>query len=308
MLTEMGPKKQSAKRFSKVNIEISNICNLQCSFCPEVVRTKKLMDETLFEKVIREVAPLTDQVCFHLMGEPLVHPKLERFLAICAEEKVPVNLVSNGVLLTEKRAELLLHPIVRQVNFSLHSFNDNFPEKDHSEYLEKIFQFTEKAFEKRPDLYLNYRLWNLPRVDEVENPIQKKNKQMLVAVEKRFEKDLQQRLDQNFDVRLQKSYLVKNRLYLHFDTEFVWPSLDLPVLGVKGTCKGLSNHFGVLAEGTVVPCCLDKEAAIPLGNALEKPIPEILASPRAQAILKGFKERRLVEELCQKCQYIERFS
>ncbi len=304
MITEMGAKKQ----FNKVNIEISNICNLQCSFCPEVVRTKKLMEESVFEKVIKEVAPLTEQVCFHLMGEPLLHPKLERFLQICSDQQVPVNLVSNGVLLTDKRAELLLHPIVRQVNFSLHSYNDNFPEKNYDEYLDKIFKFTETAFEKRPDLYLNFRLWNLPKVDEMENPIQKKNKMMLEEVEKRFQVNLQDKLDSNFDVRLQKSYLVKNRLYLHFDTEFVWPSLELPILGSKGTCKGLSNHFGVLAEGTVVPCCLDKEAAIPLGNVLEQAIPTILESDRAKAILKGFRERRLVEELCQKCQYIQRFD
>jgi radical SAM protein with 4Fe4S-binding SPASM domain len=304
MLAEMGSKKQ----FNKVNIEISNICNLQCTFCPEVIRTKKLMEESLFEKVIREVAPLTEQVCFHLMGEPLVHPKLERFLEICAAEKVPVNFVSNGVLLTEKRAALLLHPIVRQVNFSLHSYNDNFPAQDHTEYLEKIFNFTELAFEKRPDLYLNYRLWNLPEVNVVENPVQKKNRQMLQEVEVRFQTNVQSKLDSGFDVRLQKSYQVKNRLYLHFDTEFIWPSLELPVIGTKGTCKGLSNHFGVLAEGTVVPCCLDKEAAIPLGSALEQSIPEILESERAKTMLKGFRERRLVEELCQKCQYIERFN
>lgn len=297
-----------AAMFSKVNIEISNICNLQCTFCPEVIRPKKLMDEALFEKVIREVAPLTEQVCFHLMGEPLLHPKLERFLEICSTEKVPVNLVSNGVLLTDQRAEFLLHPIVRQVNFSLHSFNDNYPEKDHQDYLEKIFRFTEKAFEKRPDLYLNFRLWNLPKVDEVENPVQKKNREMLRAVETRFHVDLQKKIDANFDVRLQKSYRVKNRLYLHFDTEFIWPSLSLPELGTRGTCKGLSNHFGVLVEGTVVPCCLDKEAAIPLGNVLHQSIPEILAGERARAILKGFQERRLVEELCRKCQYIERFN
>ena len=303
MITGMGAGKQlnAVKKFNKVNIEISNICNLQCTFCPEVVRTKKLMDESLFEKVIMEVAPLTEQVCFHLMGEPLLHPKLERFLEICAREQVPVNFVSNGVLLTDKRAELLLHPIVRQVSFSLHSYRNNFPQKDHSEYLEKIFQFTENAFIKRPDLYLNYRLWNLQAVDEVTSS-------MLIDVEERFQVDLRSKLHANFDVRLQKSYKVKNRLYLHFDTEFVWPSLDLPVLGTSGTCKGLSTHFGVLAEGTVVPCCLDKEAAIPLGNVLGQTIPEILASDRAKAILKGFRERRLVEELCQKCQYIDRFK
>jgi radical SAM protein with 4Fe4S-binding SPASM domain len=101
---------------------------------------------------------------------------------------------------------------------------------------------------------------------------------------------------------------IKDRLYLHFDTEFIWPSLDLPALGTSGRCYGLSSHFGILVDGTVVPCCLDKEASIPLGNALDTPIVDILASRRAQDILKGFKQNKLIEKLCQRCQYIDRFN
>jgi radical SAM protein with 4Fe4S-binding SPASM domain len=101
---------------------------------------------------------------------------------------------------------------------------------------------------------------------------------------------------------------VRGRLYLHFDTEFTWPSLELPALGTEGTCYGLRTHFGVLVDGTVVPCCLDKEGAIPLGNLREKPISDILGGARASAMRKGFRERRLVEELCRRCQYIERFG
>ena len=115
-------------------------------------------------------------------------------------------------------------------------------------------------------------------------------------------------IDPQRDVRKEKSAKIKNRLYLHFDTEFVWPALDLPILGDSGTCYGLSNHFGVLVDGTVVPCCLDKEGSIPLGTILEMPIEEILQAPRSRQILKGFQDGRLVEDLCKRCQYIERFQ
>lgn len=283
-----------------MHIEISNICNLQCSFCPEVVRSKKLMDLGLFQKVVEQIAPLTEQIAFHLMGEPLVHPKLDEMLSICAHHGVPVFFVSNGVLLTDKRAELLLHPIIRQVNFSLHSFPDNFPEKDPSDYLEKIFAFTERAFTERPDLYINYRLWNLQDTSMT----QPQNKLIHDQIEKRFGITI----EPSVDVKHQKSKKLLNRLYLHFDTEFVWPSLDLPVLGTQGTCYGLDNHFGVLAEGTVVPCCLDKEGKIPLGDANTQPILEILDSDQAKAILKGFKERKLINPLCQRCDYVTRFG
>jgi radical SAM protein with 4Fe4S-binding SPASM domain len=288
------------KRFQKIHVEISNICNLQCTFCPEVIRSKKLMDLELFEKIIPQIAPLTEQVAFHLMGEPLLHPKLENFLNICASHELPVFFTSNGVLLTEKRSELLLHKAVRQVNFSLHSFYDNFPDKDPADYLEKIFQFTEAAFEKRPDLYLNYRLWNL----QTPNQDTDRNRDFRARIEKRFRVSIPDEVN----VRSTKSRRLLNRLYLHYDTEFIWPSLDLPVLGESGTCYGLSSHFGILADGTVVPCCLDKEGSIPLGNVKDAAIESILASPETQAILTGFQKRKLVNELCKRCNYIKRFK
>jgi MoaA/NifB/PqqE/SkfB family radical SAM enzyme len=287
------------KKFHKIHIEISNVCNLQCSFCPEVIRDKKLMDTALFEKIIAQVAPLTEQVAFHLMGDPLLHPKLEEFTALSHRYGAPIFLVTNGILLREKQTSLLLHPAYRQVNFSLHSFHDNFPDADPTEYLERIFAYTERAFVERPDLYINYRLWNLddPRGTG------SKNRDMLRRIEERFGVTV----NPGADARIHKSRRLKNRLYLHLDTEFIWPALDLPILGTKGTCHGLSTHFGILVDGTVVPCCLDKEGGIPLGRVQENSIVDILATPRAQGILKGFRERRLTESLCQRCQYIERF-
>jgi radical SAM protein with 4Fe4S-binding SPASM domain len=288
------------KLYTKVYIEISNICNLQCGFCPEVVRSKKLIDLELFRRIIEQVAPLTEQVCFHLMGDPLVHPKLKDLVQICHHFGVPIFFVTNGVLLKKMQAELLLHSAFRQVNFSLHSFKDNFPDRDPTEYLNRIFTFTESAFVNRPDLFINYRLWNLndPRGTLTDNL------DILTRIEKRFAL----KITNNLDVQKKKSVHLSNRLYLHFDTEFVWPGLERAVLGSHGTCYGLSSHFGILVDGTLVPCCLDKEGAIPLGNVNEQTIPDILKSKRAQAILKGFRERNLVEALCQRCQYIERFA
>jgi radical SAM protein with 4Fe4S-binding SPASM domain len=288
------------RRFHKINIEISNICNYQCSFCPEVIRSKHLMRLPLFEKVIDQAAPLTEQVTFHLMGEPLLHPDLARMLDLCGERKVPVFMVSNGALLTETRAELLLHPTIRQVNFSVHSFSNNHPGEDPEPYLRKIFSFTRTAFERRPDLYINYRLWNLdgPESDHQTNG----------TIRRLIEKEFGLEIPGVGDVRKQKSHRLLNRLYIHCDTEFVWPDPSLPELGSRGTCMGLRNHIGILADGTVVPCCLDKEGRIPLGNIDESPLIEILETPKAREMLEGFLARKLTDPLCRRCQYVTRFS
>jgi len=195
------------------------------------------MDLDLFRQVVEQVAPLSELICFHLMGDPLVHPQLEQMIDICDQYQANIFLVTNGVLLRPESSQT--------------------PNAEMLEQICQRFDFTAPT---------------------------------------------------KIDVRRQKSINIKNRLYLHFDTEFIWPSLDLPILGTRGTCYGLSSHFGVLADGTVVPCCLDKEAAISLGHISEAPILEILSSRKAQDIIKGFKQRQLVEDLCQRCQYIERFD
>ena len=287
------------KRFHKINIEISNICNLQCSFCPEVIRDKGLMPVELFTNIIDQVSSLTELVCFHLMGDPLVHPKLKEMVQICGDRGVKIFLVTNGVLLKEKQVEALLLPALHQVNFSLHSFFDNFPEKDPTDYLEKIFAFSDRALQERPDLYQNFRLWNLR-----EHRGTGKNRDILAKIEEHYGPlDLS-----TVDVKRKKSIRIKNRLYLHFDSEFIWPSMSLPEIGERGTCYGLTSHFGILVDGTVVPCCLDKEGNIPLGRVQDDSIEAILNSPKATKILNGFKANRLEMDLCKRCDYIQRFK
>ncbi len=288
------------KRFEKIHIEITNVCNLQCSFCPPVQRVDKTMDIGLFENIVKQAAPLTELICFHLMGEPLLHPQFDQLVSLCEKYEAKIFLVTNGALLKSEAIEQLIHPSFHQINFSLHSFFDNFPGRDPSRYLDKIFRFTEKSLIEQPDTYINYRLWNL------NDPLgsQTRNTEMLKAICERFNVPIPTKID----IREKKNVRLARRVLLHFDTEFIWPSMDLPVLGKKGRCYGLKSHFGILVDGTVVPCCLDKEATISLGNIQEQSLIDILNSERAQSMKLGFQNKQLIEPLCQRCQYIERFD
>jgi radical SAM protein with 4Fe4S-binding SPASM domain len=287
--------------FERVYVEISNICNLQCDFCPAVLRDKKIMSTTDFEKILLQLKGKTKEVCLHLMGEPLGHPHLEEVFKIATEVGIPVNFTTNGVLLNNIKNELLLQKIVRQVNISIHSFEANHKEKDVSPYMEKVFRFTDLAFEQRPDMYINYRIWDL--ADPLS--ISPKNKMIRDLIEQKFNFDFSQL---KIDIRRQKGYKILNRLYVNFDSRFEWPSMQQPVRSDKGFCHALSHHVGIHADGSVVPCCLDKEADLKLGNCLENSLEDVLLSPRAKAMSAGFAKKILVESLCQKCDYAKRFD
>ncbi len=285
----------------KTYIEISNICNLQCTFCPEVEREKKVLRPNDFKTILKKVIPHTEFITLHLMGEPLAHPEFLQILKICEEENAKVHLTTNGTLLNKYSfSEILSKNSIKQINFSLHSFKDNFPTGDLNTYLYDILLFSRESLKERPDLYINYRLWNL----EDKSTTQELNRDIIDKVSEFFQMSVNEKVDVGF----KKSKNIIGRIYFHFDTRFEWPSLNNITLGTKGFCHAISQQIGVHADGTVVPCCLDKEANIKLGNLLDSELHQIFDTPRTRDMATGFKSHLLKEELCQKCTYIKRFD
>lgn len=291
-------------KFKRVYIEISNICNLQCSFCPVVDRDKKIMPAALFEKIALDVAPHTEQICLHLMGEPLAHPEFESIVKICEDiydqNQVKVNLTTNGILLNRYRHLLMTSRAFHQINFSIHSFKDNFKNRDITPYLTDILSFSKESQEVNPDLYINYRLWNIFETTTQNDS----NSDVLKSIGDYLGVDIKD----DIDVGNIKSKRIYKKIYLHFDSRFEWPSPLMPIQSERGFCHGLSSHIGIHADGTVVACCLDKEARLNLGMLPEQTLNDVLLGKRAQAMSEGFKARKLVEDLCKRCTYIKRFQ
>ena len=276
-------------RFRKVYLEISNVCNLSCSFCPGTKRKKQRMDEAEFRTIAAKLRPYTDFLYFHLMGEPLCHPQLEKYLAIAGEMGFRVILTTNGTLLPKSQQMLLRSPALHKVNISLHAFEANDLAVPFEEYLQGCLQFGQAA---EGNVIVCYRLWNHGGAEEM-------NSDILSALRQAFPT---QWVTERTGVRLGQ------RIYLEDGDKFDWPDLSAPAGGEKVFCYGLRDQIGVLCDGTVVPCCLDHEGDIPLGNLLHQDMEQLLQAPRTQAICAGFEKGLAAEELCRRCGYARRFT
>ena len=104
-----------------------------------------------------------------------------------------------------------------------------------------------------------------------------------------------------------KSIRVENKILINFDNYFKWPTLNDNEIS-NGYCYGLKSQIGILANGTVVPCCLDSFGIIDLGNLNNRKLEDILYSEKTMNIVNGFKENKAIEELCQKCTFKHRFN
>lgn len=288
------------KRFKKVYIEITNICNLSCNFCPKTKRKLQMMPTESFKHILQEVKPYTDYIYLHLMGEPSVHPNLEEYLALSHEAGLTVNMTTNGTLLHKVQDVLLKAPALRQVNISLHSFEANNSEVDLETYINQIVTFVKEAIIKT-NIICSIRLWNMD--SEALKASNALNTDIISLLERKLG------LDFSIREKLQEKSGIKlgHHLYLNMAEKFDWPDIDQINTTQKVFCYGLRDQMGVLVDGTVVPCCLDSEGNIPLGNLFEKPLGEILEGQRAKDLYEGFSNRCAVEELCKRCGYAKRY-
>lgn len=276
------------KRFAKVFVEISNICNLSCYFCPGTTRKPRRMNTEEFKIVLNKIKPYTDYIYFHLLGEPLCHPDLEEFLSIAEKMKFMVIITTNGTLLNKNKDILLNSKSYYKTVISLHSFEANDNKISFNDYLENCFEYAKSAENKK---IVVLRLWNNGGKDSLNDAI-------LSKLEEYFPKPW---------VQERNGTKVGKRIYIEYGDKFDWPTLESDDIEEKIFCYGLRDQIGILADGTVVPCCLDNNGEINLGNIFESDLEEIINSPKAQNIYNGFSNRTACEELCKRCSFVRKF-
>lgn len=279
----------------RIFVEITNACNLSCSFCKPSSRPARFMDRGLFEKIIDQGRFLAREVVLHVLGEPLLHPDLGYFIDTARAAGMSVMITTNGTMLGQDAGAMLAHKNIRKINISMHAAP---PGEGHHEYCQEVFNFTDQVSTFSPDTLVHLRLWNA---------FSQESGQTVKAINAHYATAIKcPSQPKECGPRQKKS--LRKKLSLHFDPLFSWPDIRGPLLYEKGYCHGLSTHFGVLSDGTVIPCCLDAEGIISLGQVQEQPLSEILSQGRAAAMKQGFQSGRLTEDLCRRCGYINRFK
>ena len=289
------------KKFKKVHIEITNICNLKCTFCPPKIAPFGTMSLEKFDDLNFQLKPYTKELAYHIVGDPLVLSNLHEYLNISLKHELKVNITTTANNINKKHYVALMNPSIKQINFSINSYNANSHKKTLDEYLNPILDFVKFAQEQKHEYFINFRIWNL---DE-EKSAKEFNTKVFDKINETFNTNIN--IEEVYKER-PKNIRIDRKIFFNFDEYFNWPSLQNEIVSTKGFCYGLDSHFGILTSGDVVPCCLDQNACINLGNTNNTQLSDILNSKRVREIQNGFKKGIIVEELCQKCEYRTRFD
>ena len=275
------------KKFKKIYIEITNICNLSCSFCSKVEKPRRMLSTSEFKTIVEKIKDYTDYIYLHVKGEPLTHPNIIELINIANEYNLKVNLTTNGVLFPKYAEELIKCENLSKINFSLHSEN-NIPN-----YCEKIFDTVSKLHNQT----VIYRLWTLK-----ENELDEKSTIIVDKIINHYN------LDKSCieKVKAENNIKINSTTYVDKDNEFKQPEINK--YQSNGYCYALKTQIAILSDGTVVPCCLDSNGQIELGNIFNNSLEEIINSERYQNLKKSFQDRKPCEELCKSCTFKEKFN
>ena len=273
--------------YNKVYVEITNLCNMNCSFCHGHSRAPRRMSKEEFALILDRLAGHTKYIYYHLMGEPLTHPLLPDFIRMAGEHGYKSIITTNGTLLPRRGAELLSAG-VHKVNLSLHSF-ENGTEEDHIRYIRGLADFAKSAAEA--GTIVSFRLWNKGCDDG-------KNDFALRVLKEQIGGEW---------VKNSRGLRIRDKIFIEFGERFAWPDSNADIQGSRFYCYGLKDQLGILSDGTVVPCCLDSDGVINLGNIFCEDLHDILHSKRATDMVAGFQCGKASEELCRRCGYAQRF-
>lgn len=277
------------KKFKKIYVEITNNCNLACSFCSKVEKPKRNMTIAEFRHILSEIKPYTDNIYLHVKGEPLLHANIYDFLRIAEEYDINVNLTTNGVLFPARSKKLSGYKALKKINFSLHSEN-NIPN-----YVEKIL---ESADNISKNITIIYRLWTLQNKE-----LDEKSAEIVEKIKKHY--NLSPEIVEK--IKKENNIKISSTIYVDKDNEFEWPD-DKKDLKNDGFCMALKTQIAILVDGTVVPCCLDSNGKIPLGNIYTDSFESIVNSKKFMGLKKSFQDRKPIEKLCLNCTYKNRFK
>lgn len=316
-----------------VYVELTNICDFNCAFCPKELMTRppQHMDAALARSALDQIAAggVTDLVYFHVMGEPALHPDFASIADHAASLGLRVGLTSNGAQLAPggRIGAMLLDRDLAEINISLQTPDARSfvlrraKGMDYPAYEAGIMDFFRAHRSRHHETIFRFRFLNTRHAPpglrargvsilDTAAELRSALKRWAAMVHEAANADA---AESRRIVR--KLGRINSFLWNRIE---VWPGVwfetflagdwgrafeDRPVHQAwAGYCPGLREHFAVLASGDLVLCCLDYDGKTAVGNLEKQSLEEILSSKKVARIMRGFRRLKPVLPYCKRCQ------
>lgn len=285
-----------------VAFEPTTSCNLRCPECPSGLRsfsrpTGMLSDE-LFRKTIDELADSLLYLTFYFQGEPYLHPQFLEMVQYATQRNIYTATSTNAHYLTEAAARKTIESGLDRLIISLDgTTQDTYEQYRVGGKIEKVIEGTKNIIRLKKELNSQtpHVIFQFLVVKPNEHQIEEVNA-------------LAKALGVN-EVRFKTA-----QIYNFENGSPLIPSIDkysryTPEINGKFSIKNkFINHCWkmwhscvITWDGTVVPCCFDKDAEHPMGSLQEISFSILWKSASYRTFRQSLLRSRSEIEMCKNC-------
>lgn len=269
-----------------VHLETLALCNAACSFCPypSLARQGEKMPDELIEKIIDDLTDIPRKLPFQLspfkVNEPFLDKRLFDILHT-VNEKLPnaaITLTTNASPLTQETLRRLLQ--VKNLGYLWISFNDHRPD----EY-EKVMQLPyRRTIERLDELHARKAMGDIP---------------FRVVLSRVGDGSA---MDAEFCRWVATHYPAFETSVFQRGGWIGQVEMDTPLEVPQVGCARWFD-ISITATGVVAHCCMDGQAAYPIGDTRKQHVLEIYNSPAYRALRENLVTR-MEAVPCNKCSFL----
>jgi len=317
----------------RVHLELTNVCAFNCVFCAkgELTRPFKHMDTALAKRILSELSEhrVCKKVTLHVLGEPTRHPDFFEILDHAHREGIRIGLTTDGSTLGGPVGERLLEVPLHQLDISLQTPDARSYELRRSktlsfdDYASGIRSFFAAYCVRHPRTICKIRFLNtvlvqpemrerIGRVDSLSTPDDLRNAlaawaRWLYEAVDADPKKAGRAIKKLGSIPPNKWNVIKMYDNVYFETYLFQEWTDALASDHleetrTGDCLYRRDHLAILSNGDLVLCCLDFNGHTAVGNLTDSPLAEVLNSPRLRGVIEGFRQRKIVDPYCRRCQ------
>ncbi len=255
---------------SFLSLEPTSICNLRCPECPSgngsLTRKKGFLSVSLAREVIEQQAQHLSYLQLYLQGEPFLHPELPEIIEIANQSNLYTSISTNAQHLSTDNIKQLLDAGLHKIIISM----DGFTQDTYGKY--RVGGDVNKVKKVLEDLakFKKQRKSRLPFI-ELQCLVFKHNEHEIEAL-KDYAK--QQSVNKFTLKRAQIYHAQRKTSWLPVNTKFSRYNEQGNAKTKSQACSRLWTTLVITWEGTVIPCCFDKDAHYAVSNLSNTPIIE----------------------------------
>ncbi len=285
-----------------VSVEPTTSCNLRCPECPSGLRSftrpTGMMEMDLFRKMTDEMKSHVLYMNFYFQGEPFLHPELTKMFRYAHEQKIFTSTSTNAHYLDEAMSKRVVESGLDRMIISI----DGTTQETYEAYrvggtLSKVIEGTKNIIAAKKQL--NSRTPEIVFQFLVVKPNEHQVSDVKLLAEKLGVDDVVLKTAQVYEYENGNELIPTNDEYSRYrkTSSGKWELKNK----LEDHCWKMWHSCVITWDGSVVPCCFDKDAQHKLGTLKTFSLKEVWRSEPYNSFRASILRGRKEIDICRNC-------